>query len=99
MIALLYVTIFALACAASFVAISRRVDARLGGGVATALWGLLAPASFNIIVYSGGTSFTTTSQMLAFFTAAMTLVLLTFTFAAATSKLPDRDNTRFGANQ
>jgi len=98
MIAILYVAIFVTASVASYVAISRQVDARLGGGVAFALWALLAPSSFNIVVYSGGATFTTDSEMLAIFTAAMAVVLLAFTFAAATGRLRDRSQTRFGAD-
>jgi len=90
MIAMLYVAIFVTAAAVSYVATEP--------GVAFALWALLAPSSFNIVVYSGGTTFNTDSEMLAIFTAAMAVVLLAFTFAAATGRLRDRSQTRFGAD-
>lgn len=97
MIAIIYIALLVLASAASFIAISRRVDARLGGGIATVLWAVLVPASFNITRYHGTASTTESSQALAFLTVTLFIVMLVFTFAAATSRLPSKDQTRFGS--
>lgn len=88
------------ALATSFVAISRRVDERLGGGVATFLWGLVAIGAFELVQVkkdSGGnlTEYAVEQPEVGVFAAAMALMMLVFTFAAATQQLPTRDATRF----
>jgi len=95
MISSTYNLLFVIAALASYVAISRRVDERLGGGFATVVWGVLVAASFNIVVYSGGSSFTQSSGALAFVSLAGAVMMAIFTLAAATGRLPAAQNTRF----
>lgn len=84
----------------SYVAISRRVDERLGGGIATFLWGLVAIGAFEIVQIekdSSGviTEYAVEQPSVGVFAASMALVMLVFTFAAATQQLPSREATRF----
>jgi len=84
----------------SYVAISRRVDERLGGGIAVFLWGLVAIGAFELVhieTDSSGaiTEYAVEQPSVGVFAASMALVMLIFTFAAATQKLPSRDETRF----
>lgn len=95
MIASTYNVLLVIACASSYLAISRRVDERLGGIFATISWAVLTASSFGVSVYSGGSEFTTSSDALAFLSVAGGVMMLIFTFAAATSSLPTRNNTRY----
>jgi hypothetical protein len=84
-----------IAAAGSYLAISRRIDERLGGAFATVLWGVLTASSFDITVYSGGSSFAESAPELAFVALAGGIVMLVFTMGAATGHLPDATQTRF----
>jgi len=88
------------ALATSFVAISRRVDERLGGAIATFLWALVAVGAFELAQVKKDSSgnlveYAVEQPEVGVFAAAMALVMLVFTFAAATQQLPTRDATRF----
>jgi hypothetical protein len=96
MLVSLYVGMFALAGAATYVALTRRVDARLGGSVALALWARLTPASFNLTTYSGGTQFSApTDPGTAILTATLALLMLVFVLGTAFDAVPGREQTRF----
>lgn len=96
MLVSLYVAMFALAGASTYVALTRRVDARLGGSVALALWARLTPASFNLVGYSGGTQFSApTDGATAILTGTLALLMLVFVLGTAFDAVPGREETRF----
>jgi len=96
MIASLYVTLFAIAGAATYLTISRRIDERLGGVITAILWGRLTAASFNIVVYSGGNQLTApTDGATAILTGTLTVLMVVFVLGSAFEYVPDRSNTRF----
>jgi hypothetical protein len=96
MIASLYVTLFALAGAATYLTISRRIDERLGGVITAIMWGRLTAAAFNITVYSGGSELSAPADSAtAILTGTLTVLMVVFTIGSAFEYIPDRDNTRF----
>jgi hypothetical protein len=96
MIASVYVTLFAIAGAATYLTISRRIDERLGGGITAILWGRLTAASFNIVVFSGGTQLSVPADgATAIVTGTLTVLMVVFTLGSAFEYLPSRENTRF----
>jgi hypothetical protein len=91
-----YLTLFAVAAATTFIAISRRVDERLGGAIASIMWGRLTAASFNLKVYTGGSELSAPADgATAILTATMAVLMVVFTIAFAFDRVPDRDQTRF----
>jgi hypothetical protein len=98
MLASLFVAMFALAGAATYIALTRRVDARLGGVVALALWARLTPAAFNITVFSGGSELAAPADgATAILTATLALLMLVFVLGTAFDAIPGREETRFGS--
>jgi hypothetical protein len=96
MIASLYVTLFAIAGAATYLTISRRIDERLGGVITAVMWGRLTAASFNITVYSGGSELTAPADgATAILTGTLTVLMIVFLLGSAFEYVPDRENTRF----
>jgi hypothetical protein len=96
MLASLFVAMFVVAAVATYVAISRRVDARLGGTVALALWARLTPAAFNLTVFSGGSELNAPADgATAILTATLALLMLVFVLATAFDLVPGREQTRF----
>jgi hypothetical protein len=96
MILAIYITLFALAGATTFIAISRRVDERLGGAIAAIMWGRLTAGSFNLTTYSGGSELSAPADgATAIFTATMAVLMVVFTIAYAFDRVPSRDQTRF----
>jgi hypothetical protein len=96
MIAVLFVTIFAIASAATYLTISRRIDERLGGSVAAVMWGRLTAASFNLAVYSGGTRNSVPADgATAILTGTLCVLMVVFVLASAFERVPSRENTRF----
>lgn len=97
MIIALYQTLLLVAAVASYLAISRRVDERLGGGFAFVAWAILVPASFNLQTFSGGSQFDVDAgeASLALFCVAGAVMMLVFTFSAATGNLAPASATRF----
>jgi hypothetical protein len=96
MLVSVYAVMFALAGAATYVALTRRVDARLGGAVALALWARLTPAAFNLTGYSGGTQFSAPADTgTAILTATLALLMLVFVLGTAFDAIPGREQTRF----
>jgi len=97
MLASLFVVMFALAGAATYLALTRRVDERLGGIVAMALWGRLVPAAFNLTVFTGGSQLSAPNDgATAILCATMALLMLVFVFGSAFGVVPEREATRFG---
>jgi len=75
---------------------TRRVDARLGGAVALALWARLTPAAFNLTGYSGGAQFSAPADTgTAILTATLALLMLVFVLGTAFDAIPGREQTRF----
>jgi hypothetical protein len=101
MIIALFQTLLLVAAVASYLAISRRVDERLGGGFAFVTWAILVPASFNLQTYSGGSQFAVDAgeESLALFCVAGAVMMLVFTLSAATGNLAPASATRFGDTQ
>ena len=98
MLAMTFHLLFIAALASSYVAISRRLDERLGGATAIILWGLVAIGAFDYeVVTNDGTRVAIEEPFLGFFAAGMALIMLAFTFAAVTGELPSLDETRFEA--
>lgn len=96
MLASVFVVMFALAGASTYVALTRRVDERLGGVVAMALWGRLTPAAFNLTVFTGGSQLSApTDGATAILCATMALLMLVFVFGSAFGVVPEREATRF----
>jgi len=96
MLVSIYAVMFALAGAATYVALTRRVDARLGGAVALALWARLTPAAFNLTGYSGGAQFSAPADTgTAILTATLALLMLVFVLGTAFDAIPGREQTRF----
>jgi hypothetical protein len=91
-----YVTIFALASAATYVALTRRVDERLGGIVAALLWARLVPASFALQVASGGSILSVANDgPTAILAATLCILMIVFVVGYAFDYVPDMDATRF----
>jgi hypothetical protein len=99
MLVSLYVAMFVVAGAATYIALTRRVDARLGGVVALALWARLTPAAFNLTVFSNGSQLSAPADTAtAILTATLALLMLVFVFGAAFDAIPGREQTRFGSS-
>ena len=84
---------------ASYLAIARRLDERLGGAVATILWALVAIAAFEHrsveVVNDEIVEHTLSVPEIGLFGAVMALVMLVFTFAAVAGELEPAEETRF----
>jgi len=98
MIAIVFVTLFALAGAATYVTLTRRVSEVLGGGVAAILWGRLTPAAFNLTVFSGGSELSAPADGgTAILTATLAILMVVFAVGSAFDYVPDRSETRFAS--
>lgn len=100
MLATTWHLLLAAAFVVSYVGLSRRVDARLGGLVATVLWALVAIGAFEhrtiVSDGEGGTAeAVTAAPEVGLFAATLTLVMAAFTFAAMTGQLPEVKQTRW----
>jgi len=96
MIAILYVTLFVVAAVATYITISRRIDERLGGAIATIMWARLTPAAFNLTVFSGGSELAAPADgATAILTATLAITMAVFTLGYAFDYVPDLQNTRF----
>lgn len=73
--------------AASYLAISRRIDERIGGAAALILWALTAASALSHEVVVGDSLVSTSAPSVAIFATGSAFVMLAFTFAAATGSL------------
>ena len=97
MLATTFQILLVAALLASYASLSRRVDERLGGAVSSVLWALVALGAFDhSVVTNDGTVVQMSTPALAYLAAGFGLVMIAFTFAAASGQLPDVRNTRYG---
>jgi hypothetical protein len=93
---LLFVTVFVAAAAASYIALSRRIDETLGGAVAAALWLRLVPASFNLQAVSNGSTVSlATDPASAILVGTLGVLMGVFAVGSVLDRIPDRSDTRF----
>jgi len=96
MMLLLYVVMFALAGAATYATITRRIDEVLGGAVAAMLWGRLTPAAFSLTAIDGGGTVSAPADGgTAILTATFAVLMVVFVIGSAFDYIPDREQTRF----
>lgn len=82
-----FIALFATAVLAGFAGVSRKVDPRLGGGVAFVCFAVLTPSAFEVVLYSNGTEQTVTMPALAILCAGLALTSLILAFSAATGRI------------
>jgi hypothetical protein len=96
MIVSVYLTLFAVAALATYITISRRIDERLGGVIATIMWARLTPAAFNLTVFSGGSELSAPADgATAILTATLAITMAVFTIGYAFEYVPELEQTRF----
>jgi hypothetical protein len=96
MIVSIYLTLFAVAALATYITISRRIDERLGGVIATIMWARLTPAAFNLTVFSGGSELSAPADgATAILTATLAITMAVFTIGYAFEYVPELEQTRF----
>lgn len=96
MMLVVYVVMFALAGAATYATITRRIDEVLGGAVAALLWGRLTPAAFDLTAASGGSVLDLPADGgTAILTATFAVLMVVFLIGSAFDYVPDREETRF----
>lgn len=86
----------------SYLALTRRIDERLGGIVATVIWGVAMYGAFNISsLHATGSTVETVSNSnlaLVFLCFVGLAVMGTFFLSAVAGQLDPREATRFGGN-
>jgi hypothetical protein len=82
-----FILIFLVGSLAAYAGLARKIDPRLGGGMALASFALLTPSAFDIIVISNGSRVIVTMAGVGFLCAGLALTALLFTFAAATGRV------------
>jgi metallophosphoesterase superfamily enzyme len=98
MLQLVFLLIFTIGALAGFVGLSRKIDPRLGGGVAFICFAVLTPSAFEVILYSNGTEQSVTMPAVGILCAGLALTSLIFTFSAATGRV-SRTDSRFNSSQ
>jgi hypothetical protein len=92
-----FLLVLAMGALAGYAGLSRKIDPRLGGGMAFICYALLTPSAFEVILYSNGSRQTVTMPAVALLCAGLALTALIFTFAAATGRV-SRNTSRFDAS-
>jgi len=99
MMLVVYVALLVVASAATYVSLTRRVDERLGGTVALAVWARLTPAAFNLETATGGSVIDVAADgPTAILTGTLAMLMLVFVLGSSFDLIPDREETRYGNN-
>lgn len=80
---------------ASYAAISRKIDERIGGAFSVGLWGVTAAGALNHQAVVGDELVTATAPGVAVLSVGGAFVMLVFLTAAVTGRLTDISATRF----